>query len=73
MSRREAPRPLQQPQIRFYPDGPMLLRGAVSVVDQDGTQRGSRRKVIAVCLCGRSRMAPLCDGSHQPKRRPPPA
>ncbi len=51
----------------------MLVSGAVSLVDKDGTELSVRRKVVAVCRCGRSRMAPLCDGSHQRRRRPPPA
>jgi hypothetical protein len=73
MSRRERSRSSEEPEIRLYPDGPMLVRGAVSLVDQDGKELCSRRKVVAICRCGRSRMSPLCDGSHQRWKRPTPA
>jgi CDGSH-type Zn-finger protein len=69
MSRRERATSSEAPQVRLYPDGPMLVRGRVSVVDQDGIERCSRRNVTAICRCGRSRIAPLCDGSHQVKVR----
>lgn len=60
-----------QPQIRVYPDGPLLVRGAVTLLDKDGNELCGRRNVLALCRCGRSRLAPLCDGSHQRRARPP--
>ena len=59
------------PQIRLYPDGPILVRGGIPIIDPEGTERRSRRRVVALCRCGRSRLAPLCDGSHQRGKRPP--
>lgn len=70
MLRRERSRTRGEPQIRLYPDGPMLVSGAVPLIDQDGNEVCSRRKVVALCRCGRSRMTPLCDGSHQRRKRP---
>jgi hypothetical protein len=70
MSRREDARASKQAEVRVYPDGPMLIRAPLPIVDQDGTELRARRNVIAICRCGRSRIAPFCDGSHQPKRRP---
>ena len=67
----ENPRSIQQPRISVYPDGPMLVRGDVTLVDQDGNEFCARRKVVALCRCGRSRLTPLCDGSHQRKGRQP--
>ena len=61
----------EQPRICVYPDGPLLIRGDISLLDQDGNEIRARRKVVALCRCGRSRMAPLCDGSHQRKGRQP--
>lgn len=72
MSRRKGSRSAE-PQIRVYPDGPMLVSGAIPTLAQDGTELCSRRNVVAICRCGRSRMAPLCDGSHQRRKRPTPA
>ena len=64
-------RAADQAQIRVYPDGPLLVRGGFSLFDQDGNEVCGRRKVVALCRCGRSRLAPLCDGSHQRKGRQP--
>lgn len=54
--------------IRAYPNGPFLVRGPVVVQDDDGSPLDSSRPVLALCRCGRSRMAPLCDGSHTVRR-----
>ena len=52
--------------IRAYPDGPFLVRGPITVVDGEGIEVRTRRAVIALCRCGRSRTQPLCDGTHTP-------
>jgi hypothetical protein len=49
----------------IYPDGPILLRGDFEIVDADGTPIPTRRRVVALCRCGRSALAPLCDGTHK--------
>ena len=54
--------------ITPYRDGPYLVRGAVSLVDQDGNEIPVKRKVIALCRCGRSQMRPFCDGTHKTVR-----
>ncbi|HSL10889.1 MAG TPA: CDGSH iron-sulfur domain-containing protein [Actinomycetota bacterium] len=51
-------------EIRAYPDGPFLVRGPVTIVDGDGSELVVRRRVVALCRCGRSRRQPLCDGTH---------
>ena len=52
-------------EITPYRDGPLLVRGPFRLVDQDGEEIEVRRDVVALCRCGKSRLRPLCDGSHQ--------
>ena len=49
--------------IALFPNGPLLVRGDVEVVDNDGEVllRDTR---MALCRCGLSANKPLCDGSH---------
>ena len=49
----------------IYPDGPILLRGDFEITGADGTPVPTRRRVVALCRCGRSALAPLCDGTHK--------
>lgn len=51
--------------ITPYRDGPYLIRGAFVVQDQDGNEMPVERRTIALCRCGKSRMRPLCDGTHK--------
>lgn len=51
--------------ITPYPDGPYLVRGDFVVQDQDGNELGTERRTIALCRCGKSRIRPLCDGTHK--------
>jgi CDGSH-type Zn-finger protein len=50
--------------ITPYRDGPLLVRGDFELVDQEGNPIDARRKTIALCRCGRSRLRPFCDGTH---------
>jgi CDGSH-type Zn-finger protein len=51
--------------ITPYRNGPYLVRGPFSVVDQDGNEIERKRRVIALCRCGRSQNRPFCDGTHK--------
>ena len=51
--------------ITSYRDGPLLVRGPFRLQDQDGNEIVVDRKVVALCRCGKSRMRPLCDGTHK--------
>ena len=51
--------------ITPYRDGPLLVRGDFELVDQDGNAIASERETVALCRCGKSRIRPFCDGSHQ--------
>ena len=55
--------------VRVCPDGPVLVRGADAVVDGQGERHAVTRPVVAVCACGRSSLAPWCDGTHQMMNR----
>ncbi|MGZ5418449.1 MAG: CDGSH iron-sulfur domain-containing protein [Nocardioides sp.] len=47
------------------PGGPLLVRGADVVTDDEGTQHEVTRPVVAVCMCGKSQRRPWCDGTHK--------
>lgn len=51
--------------VRVCPDGPVLVRGADTVVDEHGRHHEVTRPVVALCACGRSSSRPWCDGTHQ--------
>lgn len=48
-----------------YQDGPYLVRGPVVLSDQHGETIQASRRTVALCRCGKSRMRPFCDGTHQ--------
>jgi CDGSH-type Zn-finger protein len=51
--------------ITPYRDGPLLVRGPFTLVDQDGNEIHVDREVVALCRCGKSRIKPLCDSTHK--------
>jgi CDGSH-type Zn-finger protein len=53
--------------IRMRPNGPLLVEGPVTVVDQNGNAfpTNSEKPAIALCRCGHSSNKPFCDGSHK--------
>lgn len=53
------------PSIELCPGGPMLVRGDATIRTEDGTVHRTHRPVSAVCRCGKSALAPWCDGTHQ--------
>jgi CDGSH-type Zn-finger protein len=59
--------PNQSPPVTItpYPDGPYLVRGAFVVRDEEGNELPTERRTIALCRCGKSRIRPLCDGTHK--------
>ncbi len=52
-------------QVICCPGGPMLVRGAVEVTDDEGVAHQTTRPVVAVCRCGKSSRQPWCDGTHK--------
>ncbi len=63
---------VELPDVVVCPAGPVLLRGDHLVQDENGTVHRTTRPVSALCRCGRSGIAPWCDGTHKlgPRRRP---
>jgi CDGSH-type Zn-finger protein len=57
--------------VTACPDGPLLVRGAVTVLAADGSPVPLRRRTIALCRCGGSQIPPMCDGSHRVLQSPP--
>jgi CDGSH-type Zn-finger protein len=55
----------QVPTITITMDGPLLVRGAVRILDADGAEVPVRRRVVAICRCGRSSIQPFCDDTHK--------
>jgi CDGSH-type Zn-finger protein len=51
--------------ITPYRDGPLLVRGPFTLLDQDGNEIEVGREVVALCRCGKSRIKPLCDSTHK--------
>ncbi|MFL6113900.1 MAG: CDGSH iron-sulfur domain-containing protein [Catenulispora sp.] len=45
--------------------GPILVQGPVEVRLPDGRRVLSRRPMVALCACRRSRDYPFCDTSHR--------
>lgn len=52
-------------ELTLCPDGPVLVRGAVRVVTDDGAPVDLRRPTVALCRCGGSAIKPFCDGTHK--------
>ena len=50
---------------RQVPGGPTLVRGADTVLDEDGVEHVVTRPVVAVCACGKSSRKPWCDSTHK--------
>ncbi len=51
--------------ITPYRDGPLLVRGAFTLVGASGEEIVTQRRTVALCRCGRSKLRPLCDGTHK--------
>jgi CDGSH-type Zn-finger protein len=56
---------MDEARITPYEDGPLLVRGPFTLVDQNGKPIEVSRRTVALCRCGRSRIKPFCDGMHK--------
>lgn len=54
--------------ITAYEDGPLLVRGPVVFLTQDGEEIDAGRATVALCRCGKSASKPFCDGTHKAAR-----
>lgn len=59
----------EETEVLLCADGPVLVRGPVTVEDENGDKHHSDRPVVALCRCGASAVQPWCDGSHKLVRR----
>ena len=55
---------MDKPTITTRPNGPYLVKGAIHLVDGDGTNFTLSGDTIALCRCGHSANKPFCDGTH---------
>jgi CDGSH-type Zn-finger protein len=53
--------------IRCRENGPLVIKGAVKVVDHLGNEFAlpAGKENVALCRCGQSQTKPFCDGSHR--------
>jgi len=53
--------------IRTRENGPLLVQGAVKIIDHLGNEFTipPGKDVVALCRCGQSKTKPFCDGSHR--------
>ncbi len=54
--------------IRCRENGPLVVHGAVRIVDHLGKEftPPPGKANVALCRCGQSANRPFCDGSHKP-------
>ena len=50
--------------ITPYRNGPLIVRGPVRIHDMHGQEIEVDRETVALCRCGKSRIRPFCDGTH---------
>jgi CDGSH-type Zn-finger protein len=51
--------------ITPYRDGPLLVRGPIELDWPEGSPVDRPRDLVALCRCGKSKLRPLCDGTHK--------
>jgi CDGSH iron-sulfur domain-containing protein 3 len=53
--------------IRVRPNGPLLIEGPVTILDQNGNAFALNpdKPAVALCRCGHSAKRPFCDGAHK--------
>lgn len=54
----------ERPELILIPNGPLAVRGEVSVRQPDGTVV-ARRGRLTLCRCGASENKPYCDNTHR--------
>ena len=53
--------------IRTRKNGPLVIDGSFTLVDQDGNPfpLPTDKPLVALCRCGQSGKKPFCDGTHK--------
>ncbi|PPL17642.1 MULTISPECIES: CDGSH iron-sulfur domain-containing protein [Microterricola] len=57
--------PDEETLIVACPNGPLLVRGPIEIVDPEGGQSMHTSRTVALCRCGVSTIKPFCDGTHK--------
>ena len=52
-------------EINVAKNGPLLVKGGVTLKDSDGNEITLEKDVYALCRCGSSSNKPFCDGAHK--------
>jgi uncharacterized Fe-S cluster protein YjdI len=63
LAEEEEPTPHPETIIEILPNGPMLVRGFITLKDKEGKEV-RKGPVTALCRCGATRNKPFCDGAH---------
>ncbi len=53
--------------IRLRPNGPLVIDGPFTLIDQEGNPftLPTDKPLVALCRCGQSGRRPFCDGTHK--------
>ena len=51
--------------IQALKHGPLLVQGAIEVLDSNGEPMAPPKDSVALCRCGHSNNKPFCDGMHR--------
>ncbi len=53
--------------IRLRENGPLVITGAIRIVDHQGNAFAlpAGKENVALCRCGQSQSKPFCDGAHR--------
>ncbi|MFQ5549739.1 MAG: CDGSH iron-sulfur domain-containing protein [Gemmatimonadales bacterium] len=51
--------------ITVSKNGPYLIKGAIRLLNADGSPIEVEKNTFALCRCGHSASKPFCDGSHR--------
>jgi CDGSH-type Zn-finger protein len=52
-------------EIQIFDNGPLMVKGEVTLNDGEGKSYTVETDNIALCRCGHSGNKPFCDGSHK--------
>jgi uncharacterized Fe-S cluster protein YjdI len=58
---------VQEVSIKVNKGGPLLIKGKVKLIENDGTETIKEGPFI-LCRCGYSKTKPFCDNSHRDKK-----
>jgi len=53
--------------VELMSNGPILVKGPLTLVDAAGQEEKLDKPWVALCRCGQSANKPFCDGVHQQK------